>query len=168
MVFPWKLCQNPMISLVWGGFEKKTLMRSLIGVYVGASNSEFALAPQDDASMSGTGSANSITSNRISFCLGMQGATRWHGHGGWSWNTLLDMMELYYWTFWTWYHWSCKGVCKSPGMLKSMHSSVGADMWVLYTFSLLETQKRDQNTKTVQCLYHWSIYAISTCNNVIS
>ena len=52
-------------------------MRSLIGVYVGASNSEFALAPQDDSSMSGTGSANSITSNRISFCLGMQGAMAW-------------------------------------------------------------------------------------------
>lgn len=50
-------------------------MRSLIGVYVGASTSEFAFAPQEDCSMSGTGGANSITSNRISFCLGMQGTT---------------------------------------------------------------------------------------------
>ena len=48
-------------------------MRSLIGVYVGAATSEFAFAPQDDCSMSGTGGANSITSNRISFCLGLQG-----------------------------------------------------------------------------------------------
>ena len=48
-------------------------MRSLIGVYIGAATSEFAFAPQDDCSMSGTGGANSITSNRISFCLGLQG-----------------------------------------------------------------------------------------------
>ena len=50
-------------------------MRSLIGVYIGAATSEFAFAPQDDCSMSGTGGANSITSNRISFCLGLQGGT---------------------------------------------------------------------------------------------
>jgi len=60
-------------ALYFSGFQKKTLMRSLIGVYVGASTSEFAFAPQEDCSMSGTGGANSITSNRISFCLGMQG-----------------------------------------------------------------------------------------------
>lgn len=60
-------------ALYFSGFQKKSLMRSLIGVYIGAATSEFAFAPQDDCSMSGTGGANSITSNRISFCLGLQG-----------------------------------------------------------------------------------------------
>lgn len=59
-------------ALYFSGFQKKSLMRSLIGVYIGAATSEFGFAPQD-CSMSGTGGANSITSNRISFCLGLQG-----------------------------------------------------------------------------------------------
>ena len=47
-------------ALYFSGFEKKSLMRSLIGVYVGAATSEFGFAPQDACSMSGTGGANSI------------------------------------------------------------------------------------------------------------
>merc|ERR1719191_2001208 len=54
------------------GYSKKSLMRSLIGCYIGCATSEFNFMPQTDSS-AGTGGANSITSNRISFCLGMQG-----------------------------------------------------------------------------------------------
>jgi len=58
-------------ALFYGGFQKKSLMRSLIGCYVGAAASEVAFAA--NCTISGTGGASSITSNRISFCLGMQG-----------------------------------------------------------------------------------------------
>lgn len=54
------------------GFNKKRIMRSLIGCYIGAATSEFIYLPVTDSS-AGTGGSSSITSNRISFCLGMQG-----------------------------------------------------------------------------------------------
>ena len=34
-------------ALYFSGFQKKSLMRSLIGVYIGAATSEFGFAPQD-------------------------------------------------------------------------------------------------------------------------
>jgi len=60
-------------ALHGAGFTKKQLMRSLIGVYIGAAVSEFSLVPVSAESTGATSGANSITSNRISFCLGMQG-----------------------------------------------------------------------------------------------
>jgi len=59
-------------ALFQSGLVKKKLMRSLIGVYIGAATSEFNFMPATDSS-AGTGGSSSITSNRISFCLGMQG-----------------------------------------------------------------------------------------------
>eukprot|EP00931_Biecheleriopsis_adriatica_P030537 TRINITY_DN17_c0_g1_i1.p1 TRINITY_DN17_c0_g1~~TRINITY_DN17_c0_g1_i1.p1 ORF type:complete len:811 (+),score=189.08 TRINITY_DN17_c0_g1_i1:114-2546(+) len=59
-------------ALHFSAFTKKSLLRSLIGVYIGAASSEFNFMPQT-CSSTGTGAANSITSNRISFCLGLQG-----------------------------------------------------------------------------------------------
>uniref|UniRef100_A0A7S0FEW6 Ketosynthase family 3 (KS3) domain-containing protein n=1 Tax=Pyrodinium bahamense TaxID=73915 RepID=A0A7S0FEW6_9DINO len=59
-------------ALFEAGFSKKKLMRSLTGVYVGGATSEFNFMPITDSS-AGTGGANSITSNRISFSLGLQG-----------------------------------------------------------------------------------------------
>nr|AQS99274.1 type I polyketide synthase [Gambierdiscus excentricus] len=59
-------------ALFQAGLNRKKLMRSLIGVYIGSATSEFTFMPATDSS-AGTGGANSITSNRISFCLGMQG-----------------------------------------------------------------------------------------------
>eukprot|EP00439_Symbiodinium_sp_Y106_P031467 s1737_g3.t1 len=59
-------------ALYYSGYTKKSLMRSLLGVYVGAAATEMNYMPATACS-SGTGGASSITSNRISFCLGMQG-----------------------------------------------------------------------------------------------
>lgn len=59
-------------SLIFSGYTKKNLMRSLIGVYVGAAFTEFSMVPLEGG-ISGTGASGAITSNRISFCLGMQG-----------------------------------------------------------------------------------------------
>merc|ERR1712125_103067 len=61
-------------ALYYAGHSKKTLMRSLIGCYIGAAATEITLAEfTADAGSAGTGGASSITSNRISYCLGMQG-----------------------------------------------------------------------------------------------
>jgi len=60
-------------ALSSAGYVKKALMRSLIGVYIAAAVSEFGLVPLGPESQGATSGANSITSNRISFCLGMQG-----------------------------------------------------------------------------------------------
>lgn len=60
-------------ALYYSGYTKKSLMRSLLGVYVGAAATEMNYMPATTACSSGTGGASSITSNRISFCLGMQG-----------------------------------------------------------------------------------------------
>lgn len=66
-------------ALSGAGFTKKTLSRSLIGVYLGCSvQMEWAQmpSPSDGGGADGsatTGGAASINSNRISFCLGMQG-----------------------------------------------------------------------------------------------
>jgi polyketide synthase-associated protein len=54
------------------GISKKKMMRSLIGCYIGLSITEFGCVPQTEDCV-GTSMAGSITSNRISFCLGMQG-----------------------------------------------------------------------------------------------
>ncbi|CAE7304685.1 ppsA [Symbiodinium natans] len=59
-------------ALYFSGYNKKNLMRSLLGVYVGAAATEMNFMPATACS-SGTGGASSITSNRISFCLGLQG-----------------------------------------------------------------------------------------------
>ncbi|CAE7503264.1 ppsA, partial [Symbiodinium pilosum] len=59
-------------ALYFSGYSKKSLMRSLLGVYIGAAATEMNLMPATALS-SGTGGASSITSNRISFCLGLQG-----------------------------------------------------------------------------------------------
>jgi len=59
-------------ALFQAGLPRKKLMRALIGCYIGAAVSEFNFMPATDSS-AGTGGASSITSNRISFCLGMQG-----------------------------------------------------------------------------------------------
>nr|AQS99296.1 type I polyketide synthase [Gambierdiscus polynesiensis] len=59
-------------TLLDGGFSKKSLMRSLIGVYIGAATTEFQFAENCNEGV-GTSCAGAITSNRISFCLGMQG-----------------------------------------------------------------------------------------------
>eukprot|EP00930_Biecheleria_cincta_P000124 TRINITY_DN10026_c0_g2_i1.p1 TRINITY_DN10026_c0_g2~~TRINITY_DN10026_c0_g2_i1.p1 ORF type:complete len:841 (-),score=145.62 TRINITY_DN10026_c0_g2_i1:277-2799(-) len=61
-------------ALYYAGHTKKSLMRSLIGCYIGAATTEMVLAEVSlDAGSAGTGGASSITSNRISYCLGMQG-----------------------------------------------------------------------------------------------
>jgi len=54
------------------GFAKKSLMRSLVGVYIGAATTEFAFAENCNEGV-GTSCSGAITSNRVSFCLGMQG-----------------------------------------------------------------------------------------------
>mmetsp|Transcript_107589 Transcript_107589/g.335473 ORF Transcript_107589/g.335473 Transcript_107589/m.335473 type:complete len:924 (-) Transcript_107589:120-2891(-) len=59
-------------AMFQSGLNRKKLMRSLIGCYIGAATSEFNFMPATDSS-AGTGGSSSITSNRISFCLGMQG-----------------------------------------------------------------------------------------------
>jgi len=53
-------------------WTKKQLMRSLIGVYIGSAQTEFINAENCNEGV-GTSCAGAITSNRISFCLGMQG-----------------------------------------------------------------------------------------------
>lgn len=66
------------------GFKKGKLMKSLIGVYIGTQvPAEFINAPvAADLGGSGTSAAGAITSNRISFCLGMQGPSfTVDGHG---------------------------------------------------------------------------------------
>merc|ERR1719310_2641165 len=58
------------------GFTKKSLMRSLIGVFLGCCcQMEWGMIPSegDGGGAATTGGAASINSNRISFCLGMQG-----------------------------------------------------------------------------------------------
>eukprot|EP00930_Biecheleria_cincta_P000123 TRINITY_DN10026_c0_g1_i1.p1 TRINITY_DN10026_c0_g1~~TRINITY_DN10026_c0_g1_i1.p1 ORF type:complete len:814 (-),score=139.39 TRINITY_DN10026_c0_g1_i1:57-2498(-) len=61
-------------AMYYAGHSKKTLMRSLIGCYIGAATTEMIYAEfSSDAANAGTGGASSITSNRISYCLGMQG-----------------------------------------------------------------------------------------------
>mmetsp|Transcript_70237 Transcript_70237/g.212548 ORF Transcript_70237/g.212548 Transcript_70237/m.212548 type:complete len:543 (+) Transcript_70237:2-1630(+) len=59
-------------ALFQGGLKRKSMMRSLIGVYIGGATTEFNFMPATDSS-AGTGGSSSITSNRISFCLGLQG-----------------------------------------------------------------------------------------------
>lgn len=59
-------------ALMDAGFGKKQLMRSLIGVYIGAAVTEFQMAENCNEGV-GTSCAGAITSNRISFCLGLQG-----------------------------------------------------------------------------------------------
>jgi polyketide synthase-associated protein len=70
-------CQRVVLEcgyecMVDAGYNKKKLMRSLIGVYIGLSISEMTMV-ECDGEQTGTSTAGSITSNRISFCLGMQG-----------------------------------------------------------------------------------------------
>lgn len=63
-------------ALQGAGFTKKLLMRSLIGVFLGCScQMEWGMIPAegDGGGAATTGGAASINSNRISFCLGMQG-----------------------------------------------------------------------------------------------
>mmetsp|Transcript_89390 Transcript_89390/g.182283 ORF Transcript_89390/g.182283 Transcript_89390/m.182283 type:complete len:743 (+) Transcript_89390:3-2231(+) len=70
-------CQRVILETAYeslhdAGWSKKALMRQLIGVYLGASQSEFVNCPAPEGA-TGTSCAGAITSNRISFCLGMQG-----------------------------------------------------------------------------------------------
>jgi len=70
-------CQRQVLessyeALIQGGLTKKTLMRSIIGCFIGAAATEFSLVPMEDGGTA-TSCAGAITSNRISFCLGMQG-----------------------------------------------------------------------------------------------
>jgi polyketide synthase-associated protein len=64
-------------TLNQAGFTKKTLMRSLVGVFLGCScQMEWGMVDTgggDGGGAATTGGAASINSNRISFCLGMQG-----------------------------------------------------------------------------------------------
>nr|AQS99284.1 type I polyketide synthase [Gambierdiscus excentricus] len=55
------------------GFKKKDLMNAEIAVYIGTTNPEVNYTDQEAGACSGTGSAVAITSNRISFQLGMMG-----------------------------------------------------------------------------------------------
>lgn len=63
-------------ALFNAGFRKKDLMNSYIGVFTGCSNTEFNYVQQDLSlvgAFAGTGLSQAITSNRVSFCLGMMG-----------------------------------------------------------------------------------------------
>lgn len=71
------VCQRHILetsyeALIDASFSKKQLMRSLIGVYIGAATTEFQYAENCNEGV-GTSCAGAITSNRISFCLGLQG-----------------------------------------------------------------------------------------------
>lgn len=56
------------------GYKKKTIMNTVGGVYVGATNTDWQFVPKSCCSAScATGSSPSITSNRFSFCLGLKG-----------------------------------------------------------------------------------------------
>lgn len=59
--------------MLMGGFRKKDLMNSEIAVYIGTTNPEVNCIDMEMGACSGTGSAVAITSNRISFQLGMTG-----------------------------------------------------------------------------------------------
>jgi len=61
-------------SLRGAGYKKNTMMNLHCGVYVGVGNSEWNYVPKDGVA-SGCGSALSIHANRVSFCLGMKGAS---------------------------------------------------------------------------------------------
>eukprot|EP00403_Amphidinium_massartii_P028190 CAMPEP_0178402700 /NCGR_PEP_ID=MMETSP0689_2-20121128/16981_1 /TAXON_ID=160604 /ORGANISM="Amphidinium massartii, Strain CS-259" /LENGTH=1003 /DNA_ID=CAMNT_0020023617 /DNA_START=31 /DNA_END=3038 /DNA_ORIENTATION=- len=65
-------------ALINASFTKKQLVKSYIGCYVGCGFSEIILANQADSDQQGSGfggtsAAGSITANRISFVLGIQG-----------------------------------------------------------------------------------------------
>lgn len=61
-------------ALYRSGLRKKQLMSSFIGVYVGFGNLEWGMADKAmDTAFVATGAAASISSNRLSFCLGMKG-----------------------------------------------------------------------------------------------
>jgi len=80
------LMETAYESLQRAGFRKKSLMNSLIGVYIGQGAVE--AAPKDQgAQMGGTGAARAVSCGRISFSLGMQGpccALDAHGATAWA------------------------------------------------------------------------------------
>mmetsp|Transcript_24516 Transcript_24516/g.68892 ORF Transcript_24516/g.68892 Transcript_24516/m.68892 type:complete len:999 (-) Transcript_24516:69-3065(-) len=80
------VCQRQILetsyeALIEAGFTKKSLMRGLLGCYIGATQTEFGLVPAIEGATA-TGAAGAITSNRISFCLGMQGPSLTIDTGG--------------------------------------------------------------------------------------
>lgn len=66
--------ENAYEALFSSGLKKNKIMNASIGVYMGHSASEWGSVPKQENAVHGaTGGAASITSNRISFCLGMKG-----------------------------------------------------------------------------------------------
>jgi len=60
-------------TLFNAGYRKATLMRAYIAVFVGCTNPEFMYVPHEATALSGAGASQAITSNRVSFLLGIMG-----------------------------------------------------------------------------------------------
>ncbi|CAJ1366307.1 unnamed protein product, partial [Effrenium voratum] len=60
-------------ALHGAGYRKPQLLRSYIAVFTGCTNPEYAYVPHDMGALSGAGASQAITSNRVSFQLGLMG-----------------------------------------------------------------------------------------------
>lgn len=60
-------------ALFNAGYRKNSLMRQYIAVFTGGTNPEFVYVPKELGACSGTGASTAITSNRVSFLLGIMG-----------------------------------------------------------------------------------------------
>lgn len=60
-------------ALFNAGYRKNSLMRQYIAVFTGGTNPEFVYVPKEVGACSGTGASTAITSNRVSFLLGIMG-----------------------------------------------------------------------------------------------
>jgi len=60
-------------ALFNAGYRKNSLQRQYIAVFTGGTNPEFIYVPKEVGALSGTGASPAITSNRVSFLLGIMG-----------------------------------------------------------------------------------------------
>eukprot|EP00913_Durusdinium_trenchii_P020168 g18950.t1 len=60
-------------ALFNSGYRKAQLQRAYIAVFTGGTHPEYSFVPKDVGALSGTGASAAITSNRVSFLLGIMG-----------------------------------------------------------------------------------------------